>query len=615
MSSIEEDMRKALNKAPFANPFVETFNPTTDSLEAIREAITGIEAGIYTYAAKSGPDNVEINDEAEFSMELLNPGDIIIPDTAITAGNYKIDKITNGSSSPVVTETGASKAAGRIYCTEKFETASGWVVGDLFKITFSGGSVTFGDTTTALPMAYFYGRIVREEEIITEIGSKHTTTDANVDDAESKIKTDIDSKHSTTDTLIGSKHTTTDANVDDAESKIKTDIDSKHSTTDTLIGSKHTTTDANVDDAESKIKTDIDSKHSTTDTLIGSKHTTTDANVDDAESKIKTDIDSKHSTTDTLIGSKHTTTDANVDDAESKVKTDINSKHSTTDTLIGSKHDTTQSKIATVHGNVGDKGADEDILTRLGLFTTVNNLKALLGAGFTPVDNLFDVLGGYDKDDPLKEDVDFINRKPIPATVPWSKSINAYVQAIGSNDNNNEFDSPAVVANMDGSVLERLEHLKDKVSSMAIEFMAQPAQPTAGGTKLTADPTEVDDLGTSDATAYDQAAAEVKSYEITAGLDGVTKYVYVDLTWKVANGVNQRSKWMVCAGDTFVYGSAVDLTDELAGAGTFHRSGQIKLAAMDNVPFTIALLTIVDSGTADVDVVSTTELRVSMTLV
>jgi len=317
MSSMEEDMRKALNKAPFASPFVETFDSSTDSLEAIRDAINGIEAGIYTYAAKSGPDNVEINDEAEFSMELLNPGDIIIPDTAITAGNYKIDKIRDGTLTNVVAETGASKAAGRIYCTEKFETASGWAVGDLFKITFSGGGVTIGDTTTALPTAYFYGRIVREEEIIS------------------------------------------------------------------------------------------------------------------------------------------------------------------------------------------------------------------------------------------------------------------------------------------------------KVSSLAIEFTAQPAQPTTG--TLTADPTEVDDSGTSTATAYGDAAV-VKSYEITPDLDGVTKYVYADLTWKVANGVNPRSKWMVCAGDTFVFASAVDLTDELVGAGTFHRSGQIKLGAMDNIPFTIALLTIVDSGTADVDVVSTTELRVSMTL-
>lgn len=109
---------------------------------------------------------------------------------------------------------------------------------------------------------------VLKRDILEEIESKHTTTDAGVDDAESKVKTDIASKHSTTQALIGSKHATTQAGVDDAESKVKTDIASKHGTTQALITSKHATTDANVDDAESKIKTDIASKHATTQSKI-----------------------------------------------------------------------------------------------------------------------------------------------------------------------------------------------------------------------------------------------------------------------------------------------------------------------------------------------------------
>ena len=78
---------------------------------------------------------------------------------------------------------------------------------------------------------------VLKRDIFEEIDSKHTTTDANVDDAESKVKTDIASKHTTTQDLITSKHATTDANVDDAESKIKTDIASKHATTQSKIAS------------------------------------------------------------------------------------------------------------------------------------------------------------------------------------------------------------------------------------------------------------------------------------------------------------------------------------------------------------------------------------------
>jgi hypothetical protein len=170
MSSIAEDMRKIMNKDPFADPFEETFDSATDSLEAIRDAINGIEAGIYTYTAKSGPQVVEIDDGGEFSIELLNPGDVIIPVGSITAGNYLIDRIRNNVLTPIVASTPASKAAGRIYCTYQFTAAAGWAVGDLFKITFSGGSVTIGGTTTAFPDAFFYGRISRDEVISDRIG-------------------------------------------------------------------------------------------------------------------------------------------------------------------------------------------------------------------------------------------------------------------------------------------------------------------------------------------------------------------------------------------------------------------------------------------------------------
>ena len=571
MSSVEEDIRRLMHKEPFKSPaFIDSFDSSEHSLMALHDFLVGIEAGVYAYFNKSGPTEIEINDEAEFSLELLNPGDAVITADKITPGNYKIEMIRDGSVTTAVASIGATAADGRIYCTYKFAPLASpqdWKPGDLFLITFTGGAAAISGKTTYFPDGHLYGRIVREEEIITEIGSKHTTTQADVASkhtvTRSQIKAEIDSKHTTTDAEIGSKHTTTRTDVASkhtvTRSQIKAEIDSKHTTTDAEIGSKHTTT-----------RTDVASKHTVT------------------RSQIKAEIDSKHTTTDAEIGSKHTTT-----------RTDV-----------ASKHTTTQSKITTVYRNVGSKAAGDDILTRLGAFTAIKNLYALLG-GFDQINTLWDSLGGYDKDDPLKEDVDFINRTAIPASL-LAKTINAYVQAVGSNDANNEFASNLVLPNVDGSALERLEHLKDKVSSLALEFMAQPAQPTTG--TLTADPTEVDDSGTSGETAYG-AAAVVKSYEITAGLDGVAKYVYADLMWKVANGVNQRSKWMVCAGDTFVFASAVDLTDELAGAGTFHRSGQIKLAAMDNVPFTIALLTIVDSGTADVDVVSTTELRVSMTVV
>jgi len=577
MSSIEEELRKIMNRSPGADPFTETFDPSLHSLEALRGAIDALEAGTFGYGITSGPQTVEVGDKAEFSVALLNPGGAVIPASAITPGTYTIYRIRDGVKDQIYTHD-AVAADGRVELDTPYEFASAdWSPGDLFMVVFSGIQTTIGATVTYYPDMILTGRVVREEEIISVIGSKHATTDAGVDDAESKIKTDVASKHTTTDALIASKHATTDANIDDAESKVKTDIASKHSTTQALISSKHATTDANVDDAESKVKTDIASKHTITDTLITSKHATTDANVDDAESKVKTDIASKHSTTDALISSKHATT---------------------------------QSKIETVYNNIGEKGAGYDVLTRLGAFTNVQNLRALLG-GFDEINTLWDSLGGYDKDDPLKKHVDYIEVKSIP-TNPTPKTINAYVQAIGSNDADNDFASDLVQPNEDGSVLERLEHLKTLFSGIPVEFTAQPAQPVSG--VLNADPTVVSDTGSSSATAYGDGAV-VKSYVITPGVSGATKYVYVDLSWEIAGtGANPRSKWMVCAGDTFVFADAVDLTDEVSGTGTFHRAGQIKLPAMDNVPFTIALLVIVDSGSVTAGVRSETELRVSLTL-
>ena len=170
MSSIEEDIWKIMNKAPFTD-LKETFDPATDSLEAIRDAIDGIEAGVYTYCSKSGPTEVEINDGAEFSIELLNPGDAVIPADSITPGTYKIERIRDNVSDEIVAPTTASKADGRIYCTYQFTAADDWQAGDLFKITFSGGHVTIGGTTTAFPEAHFYGRIVRDEAISDKIGT------------------------------------------------------------------------------------------------------------------------------------------------------------------------------------------------------------------------------------------------------------------------------------------------------------------------------------------------------------------------------------------------------------------------------------------------------------
>jgi len=55
---------------------------------------------------------------------------------------------------------------------------------------------------------------------------------------------------------------------------------------------------------------------------------------------------------------------------------------------------------------------------------------------------------------------------------------------VGANDNNNEFDSSAVVANGDGSTLERLEDLKEK-ASRCVSLSQAAAALTGTATKFT----------------------------------------------------------------------------------------------------------------------------------
>lgn len=114
----------------------------------------------------SSPANLEIDDIGNYNIGLYDVGDGIPTSAEITAGNYQIDRVRNGVLTNIVTSTGASKADGRIYCSETFDAASGWATGDLVLVTFSGGSVTpTGGSTTILPSAYLYSRIVRGETI------------------------------------------------------------------------------------------------------------------------------------------------------------------------------------------------------------------------------------------------------------------------------------------------------------------------------------------------------------------------------------------------------------------------------------------------------------------
>ena len=146
-----------------------TIPSTTTSLVAMLKKVYDEVVGI-TIAGElfyvSGPAGLEIDDVGTYNIGLYDVGDGIPTAAEITEGNYQIDRIRDGATTNIVASTGASKADGRIYCTETFDAASGWAVGDLVMVTFSGGSVTpTGGATTVLPNAYMYSRIVRGEVI------------------------------------------------------------------------------------------------------------------------------------------------------------------------------------------------------------------------------------------------------------------------------------------------------------------------------------------------------------------------------------------------------------------------------------------------------------------
>ena len=117
----------------------------------------------------SGPTNIEIDDVGTYNLSIYDVGNVVPTSAEITAGNYQIDRLRAGALTNIVPSAAASKADGRIYAVETFDEASGWAIGDLVLVTFSGGSIGISGVTTVLPNQYFWTRITREESIQTQI--------------------------------------------------------------------------------------------------------------------------------------------------------------------------------------------------------------------------------------------------------------------------------------------------------------------------------------------------------------------------------------------------------------------------------------------------------------
>jgi hypothetical protein len=112
---------------------------------------------------------------------------------------------------------------------------------------------------------------------------------------------------------------------------------------------------------------------------------------------------------------------------------------------------------------------------------------------------------------------------------------------------------------------------------------------------LTADGNEEQEVATSNSTGTSYAI--MASTVIGAGMSNRTvRSAYVDLGWtgQCSGGGSQKgtSKWAVISGSTPTLSGASDITDEVSETSTKQnrwRAGQIKLVAMNTVPFTVML--------------------------
>lgn len=111
------------------------------------------------YYDTSGPNTVQIDDIGNYNMAIYDVGNVVPTVAEITAGNYQIDRLRAGVLTNIVPSSPASKATGRIHAAVGFTAASGWAIGDLAYITFSGGSIGVTGVTTVLPNQYFWTRI------------------------------------------------------------------------------------------------------------------------------------------------------------------------------------------------------------------------------------------------------------------------------------------------------------------------------------------------------------------------------------------------------------------------------------------------------------------------
>ncbi len=176
----------------------QTFSPAADSLEAIRDRgdaawITGGGGGI-TDIVQVIPNIPQLIDIANtktirLALYLINSLDDLPTTVEITPGTIDIDRSADGGTtwSSIVSGGACSEHAGAIYYDEVFDSATGYVAGDMIRITFKGQKITVAandyEITDSTNGMIFYSNIQKliPSETITDYRatgfSTHNQTD------------------------------------------------------------------------------------------------------------------------------------------------------------------------------------------------------------------------------------------------------------------------------------------------------------------------------------------------------------------------------------------------------------------------------------------------------
>lgn len=343
---------------------------------------------------------------------------------------------------------------------------------------------------------------------------------------------------------------------------------------------------------------EIASKHATSDALVTSKAATLLTDTNAANSKLTTVkgyTDSLESqvgtvkTQGTTADSKLTTIKGYTDNVESMLLT-VESKLDNTGTgdATQSKQNTIISKVNTVKGYTDNV---ESMLTTVQTYTDEAESKADTAASkaTTAASAVASKHATTDalvtsKSATIVTEIN-VNESKIDTIKGYTDSIESVLGTVGGNVSDTE---------------SKVDTLKSASLDVFSQFDEVIFPKTSGS--LTADGNDEEEIATtaSQETAYGDDAI-MASRIIGQGMG--TKPVrmcYVDLGWNGQMDANTgNSKFMVVAGSTPAHAGAVDLTNEVSETVTKTgrwRSGQIKLAAMNNLPFTIMLLGKVGNG-------------------